>query len=440
MQNKSSKKVSFRIGKVEKEFTEERLSLYSGISSVSDYIKSCKIGNLINRWFPTMRRSATVFSTAQILLSVIFSSMSGVHRLCHIEKFTSDPLIKKLLNLRRQIDEDTIRKRLLQLGQSGAVRFHEFMLGVAGKQLSKCNLSKITIDCDSSVFTVYGHQQGAEKGYNPHKKGAASHHPLLCFCTEMKLLVNSWFRCGSAYTSNGIVEFMKQTLASLPARVKKIFFRGDSGFFNGALFDLLENLGHEYLVKVKLKNLKKIMESQRWIPLNDHRAVCEFTYRANGWATPRTLRAIRVLKEYVQVDFFGEKTYMPQYEYFCYCSNIKNKDAEFLHSLYGERAESENWIEQVKNHLYAGQTTTHDFWVNDLLWQLSVMGYNLSVMMRYEANVKVWRQEHTTFMRWFIQVPAKVVTSGRKTVIKLSKHDHNVGKWRDFEQRLRAVC
>lgn len=33
MQNKSSKKVSFRIGKVEKEFTEERLSLYSGISS-----------------------------------------------------------------------------------------------------------------------------------------------------------------------------------------------------------------------------------------------------------------------------------------------------------------------------------------------------------------------------------------------------------------------
>jgi hypothetical protein len=45
--------------------------------------------------------------------------MSGVHRLCHIEKFTADPLIKKLLNLRRQIDEDTIRKRLSQLGQSG---------------------------------------------------------------------------------------------------------------------------------------------------------------------------------------------------------------------------------------------------------------------------------------------------------------------------------
>ena len=66
-----------------------------------------------------------------------------------------------------KVEKEFTKKCLLQLGQSGAVRFHEFMLGVAGKQLSKCNLSKITIDCDSSVFTVYGHQQGAEKGYNP---------------------------------------------------------------------------------------------------------------------------------------------------------------------------------------------------------------------------------------------------------------------------------
>jgi hypothetical protein len=47
---------------------------------------------------------------------------------------------------------------------------------------------------------------------------------------------------------------MKQTLAALPKSVKKIFFRADSGFFNGQLFDLLEENGHEYLVKAKLTN------------------------------------------------------------------------------------------------------------------------------------------------------------------------------------------
>ena len=58
----------------------------------------------------------------------------------------------------------------------------------------------------------------------------------------------------TAYTSNGIVDFMKQTLASLPSTVQKNFFRAGSGFFNGQLFDLLEENGHEYLVKAKLTN------------------------------------------------------------------------------------------------------------------------------------------------------------------------------------------
>ncbi|MFQ6116251.1 MAG: hypothetical protein ACE5NG_19510 [bacterium] len=34
---------------------------------------------------------------------------------------------------------------------------------------------------DSTVFTRYGTQQGAERGYNPHKPGRRSHYPLLAF-------------------------------------------------------------------------------------------------------------------------------------------------------------------------------------------------------------------------------------------------------------------
>jgi hypothetical protein len=94
----------------------------------------------------------------------------------------------------------------------------------------------------------------------------------------MKLILNSWFRTGSAYTSNGICEFMKQTLASLPRRIRKIFFLADSGYFNGALFDLLENEGHDYLVKVKLKNLSRLMLEQKWSSINEKESVCEFEY------------------------------------------------------------------------------------------------------------------------------------------------------------------
>ena len=272
--------------------------------------------------------------------------------------------------------------------------------------------------------------------FRSHKKGAKSYHPILCFVTEMKLLVNSWLRPGSSYTSNGVCEFVKETLAALPQKVEKVFFRADSGFFNGGLFDLLEEGKHEYLVKVKLKNLKDLLAGQTWQPVDPRTATCRFIHQCSGWRNPRMFYAVRVVKQMVEVDYFGEKQFVPEYEYFCYCSNLKGLDALQLHTLYGSRSESENWIEQTKNSLYAGKTITHDFWVNDILWQLSSFAYSLSVLMRYRGDFWVWRQEHSTFREWFIRVPGKVVKSGRQVTVKMPKEYYRKAGWRDFEQRI----
>jgi len=53
----------------------------------------------------------------------------------------------------------------------------------------------------------------------------------------MKLLYHTWFRTGSAYTANGIVDFLKEVKSSLPKNIAKVFFRADSGFFSGGLFE-----------------------------------------------------------------------------------------------------------------------------------------------------------------------------------------------------------
>jgi hypothetical protein len=313
----------------------------------------------------------------------------------------------------------------------------ENSLNFSSNCVEKCGLSRITIDCDSTEQTVFGHQQGAAKGYNPKNKGKLSYHPLLCFVSEMKIVLNSWFRSGDAYTSNGIVDFMQQTLASLPSKVKKVFFRADSGFFNGKLFDLLEEGGHEYLVKAKLTNaIKQKLSLQQWQTKDSKTAVCEFEYQANSWSKSRKMYAIRILKEYVKKDFFGKIELIPIYEYFCYCTNLKGLTAMQIHTLYGQRAESENWIENTKNQLYAGQTITNDFHVNDILWQLSVMAYNISVLMRYDSDYKTWKQEPKSFMQWFIVVPAKVVTNGRKTIVKMSKHYIYAKQWKLFSDKI----
>ena len=136
---------------------------------------------------------------------------------------------------------------------------------------------RLWIDVDSTVKTVYGEPEGAAKGYNPHKRGAKSYHPLLAFCTTTQEILQGWLRTGNAYTSNGVVEFMQQLLAHLPTRVQ-VVFRGDSGFFVGALLALLEARGHGYLIKVRLKNLTALLARKDWtaVPGQAGWECCEF--------------------------------------------------------------------------------------------------------------------------------------------------------------------
>ena len=222
------------------------------------------MGQQLKAIFPTVIESATKFSNVQIILSLLLASLAGVKRAVRISNFTTDPLVKNILNLSKHINKDVIAQRLKQLGQTGAIVFQEYTFEKLREWLKESKLRKITIDCDSTVQTVYGNQQGAAKGYNPVKKGAKSYHSLLAFISEIKIIVKNRFRTGSAYTSNGIVSFIKQTAAVLPEDIKEVIFRADSGFFNGELFDVLEELQWSYLIKVKLKNLNKLLDGQQW--------------------------------------------------------------------------------------------------------------------------------------------------------------------------------
>ncbi len=65
------------------------------------------------------------------------------------------------------------------------------------------------------------------------------------------------------------------------------------------------------------------------------------------------------------------------------------------------------------------QDWTDDFWANDILWQLSVFAYNISVMMRQKKE-KYKRQEHRSFIEWFISVPAKITKSGHQIESKIA--------------------
>jgi hypothetical protein len=428
----TKKKLNNQSKVVKASFTGSNITKYSGLNTVAKYLNRQNIVKSISTLFPTQRNNATKFGVNQILMAITLASISGINRICRIATFSGDGLVKTLLKLDTAINENALSAALKDLGQNGALKLQQLLLSKNAEWLHKSGLKSITLDADSTVKSVCGNQEGAAKGYNTTKKGAKSYHPLLVFVSEMKLLYHTWFRTGSAYTSNGIVGFLQEVKASLPQTIEKVFFRADSGFFSGELFDLLESFNWDYLVKVKLKNLEKLLQSQTWFSIKGDVAICEFTYKANGWSKPRVLKAMRSVKEYVQVEYLGEKQIVPVYQYVCYASNY-DMDALGLHELYKQRSTSETWIEQVKGHTMAGTTLTDNFWANDILWQLNVLAYNLSVMMRQKKS-KFKRQEHRTFIDWFIAVPAKITSNGHQIELKMYEHHLYKANWEELDR------
>jgi len=394
----------------------------------------------ISSGFPTEWHNATKSGVNQVLMAITLASISGIGRICRIATFSGDGLVKALLRFRKGINENAISATLKNLGQSGARKLQMLLLSRNTRWLRESGLENVTLDADSTVKSVCGHQQGAEKGYNTTKKGAKSYHSLLVFVSEMKLLYHAWLRTGSAYTANGIVDFLKEVKASLPENIKRVFFRADSRFFSGALFDLLETYSWDYLVKVKLKNLEKLPKTQIWVELIDNKyvVICSFAYKANGWDKPRVLKAIRTVKEYVQVTYLGQEEILPVYQYVCYIISSYDTDATQLHELYKQRSNSGTWIDQVKGHVMAGETLTDDFWANDILWQLSAFAYNILVMMRQKKN-RFKQQEHRTFIDWFISVPAKITRSGHQMELKLYEHHFYKADWEELDRLIEAA-
>ena len=51
----------------------------------------------------------------------------------------------------------------------------------------------------------------------------------------------------------------------------------------------------------------------------------------------------------------------------------------------------------------------------------NVLAFNLTVMMR-QNRIKFKKQEHRTFIDWFIAAPAKITSSGHQIELKMYEH------------------
>lgn len=122
---------------------------------------------------------------------------------------------------------------------------------VVGWLFRQLSVDEVTLDLDSTVMTRYGAQEGACLGYNPAKPGRPSHHPLMAFVADTRMVANFWLRPGNAHTANNALAFLESTLSKLSGKRVRLL-RADSGFFEGAFLTALEGRQMPYIIALRL--------------------------------------------------------------------------------------------------------------------------------------------------------------------------------------------
>jgi hypothetical protein len=245
-----------------------------------------------------------------------------------------------------------------------------------------------TLDCDSSILTKYGEQQGAHKGYNPKKPGRNSYHPIIAFVNDLKLVANFWLRPGNTGASNNFKAFLEDTIKKLRGKTIGLI-RLDSGFYSKEILEYLESIHLDYIIAVKfyVPIQKMISLQQRWFGLDEGIEICDTFYQGNDWKKPRRVIVVRQrLKERPQavgktLNIFEGTQYYYRYRYTAYVTNLKLPAAE-VWRLYRQRADSENRIKELKQDFGFESFSLKEFYATEAALTVAILAYNIMAIFR----------------------------------------------------------
>lgn len=403
------------------QFKEKNLTAFAGLNPIFQYlVYSLNIFELLDRQV-TFKKKKKNFTKQDYFKILFVFFLIGYERLKHILLLAQDQFVLTLLNLTRIVmPENLVRCFLVKFNFK-----HTYELGQVNANLLKKKHKKLfakltngycIVDCDSTPRDTHGHQEATGNHYKNHN----GYHPLLAFIYQTKEFLHGYLRPGSTYTGNGIVEFLKESLMRLPYCIQTILFRADSGFFNQYALQLLEALGHYYLVAAKLH--KPLMQRILKIPDKAYRLLTDengkmkqitvIHYQLPSWDKARKFVVVRTVKKVSdQLTFDGFEI---EYSYQAYCSNLV-LPAEAIVKSYQERGNSENYIKEIKQDLNLEKTTFDKFWHNEAFFQLMMLVYNCIIWFKAEfISLKQAVHERIyTFRFKYLFIPAKLKTRSR---------------------------
>jgi len=355
----------------------------------------------------------------------VLQNILGYDRIESIRPLNQDAVLKAKLGIENYPDPETFRDELLKYTAENIGQ----LFFVNQKLLSVlCKLTEpqyVDLHFDAKVITVYGDQENAEVGYNPHKPGRKSYHLKVCTVEPFGFILAISLEPGKAVSSTGFIEFYERSVAALPQNHLVIQnVRLDSGFFSE---DNIESFEGDFIffevVAKKYKNIKhwatECIPEEDFEPFYSDETICgaSFSFRLNEWEKPRDFVVVR---KSVNQEKNGQLTLFPKWRYQIICHNHLDMTPKEVWEDYNKRARIELNIRDLDYDHFITKVPTGNFLSNFSYFLHCVLSYNVALILKNFVLPKKWSKARTSTLRKkLINMPGRLVNRSGKMIMRL---------------------
>jgi hypothetical protein len=411
--------------KVHEAVTLRRATRYGGFNALSDFVAAHGIDRALTDAFRSDKAPWATYSLPETLRHLLDGYLLGVERVWHFAELEQEPLLCIKRDRDRLPDYTLLYRDLARFETPGALS----RLRTVGEGLLRRVLADqpwYTLDCDSTVETVYGEQEGARPGPNPHKRGRPSYHPLLCRERKSGLMVHSQLRPGDTGSATGAGAFLRQSVARLPhSRRRTILIRADRGFDAEALYAQCERRGWHYVIKLRVTadlasriwthaahGRWRVVDAEAALPIE----VAELRFRRGCWSRGR--RVVLTRRRDAQ-NPQGHLWDAAGYNYAAYVTDVDWAPEDVV-AFYDKRADVEKAIHELKEDFSIDRISSSSFGANAADLELKVLAFNLLVLYQRQALGWSVLQRAKTLRRRVIAIAGQLIHTAGQWGLKLA--------------------
>ena len=366
-------------------FEDQKLTSFSGLLIFQVLFGRIKLKQRLKKCFTHLKVSP-IFGRHLVVLLLIVHLLLGFRRLREVDYYRDDPIVLRLMGLRRLPDVSTISRALSQMENDGIEKVREMSCSLVIDGLKRENLPRLTFDFDGSVQSTKGHAEGTAVGFNKSKKGARSYYPLFCTVAQTDQFFDVYHRPGNVHDSNGADQFMMNCFAKAKEELKNIIFesRIDSAFFNHKILSLLDNKSVKFTASVpfeRFPQLKGMIEQRkRWRTIDRQWSYFETKWKPKSWNTSYRFiftrkKTKRQQKGPLQLDLFEPRDFNFDYKVIVTNKSVSAKSTVQFHNVRGSQ---EAIFGNAKTDVGLSVIPTKRLAGNQIYTLCAMMAHNLS--------------------------------------------------------------